>query len=214
VIRLADVKDAYLVHEIMLLAFEEYRNIDVPSSALNETIISIEESIKNGVEKALLYYSDEIPLGSVRFKVEENSLYFSRLSFMNSTKSPGGSLYPYYYKGGELHCLKYGSFYGNKDSLFSLMKKEEEFIINKKRRMSIWVDFYKTQLTHEVITEFVKSISRLNPSVSKLSIVGCSFISKWKITNHIKRTRTKFMPIKFYNDPEYAKTWLVTENLY
>ena len=32
-----------------------------------------------------------------------------------------------------------------------------------------------------------------------------------KILSKIKRTRTKFMPIKFYDDPEYAKTWLVTE---
>jgi ribosomal protein S18 acetylase RimI-like enzyme len=88
-IRLADVDEAYLVHEIMLLAFEEYRNIDVPSSALNETIISIEESIKNGVEKALLYFSDEIPLGSVRFKAEENSLYFSRLSVSPEARGRG-----------------------------------------------------------------------------------------------------------------------------
>jgi len=73
----------------MLLAFEEYRNIDVPSSALNETIISIKESIKNGEEKALLYFSDEIPLGSVRFKAEENSLYFSRLSVSPEARGRG-----------------------------------------------------------------------------------------------------------------------------
>jgi ribosomal protein S18 acetylase RimI-like enzyme len=88
-IRLADVEEAYLVHKIMLRAFEEYRNIDVPSSALNETIVSIEESIKNGTEKALLYFSDEIPLGSVRFKTEENSLYFSRLSVSPEARGRG-----------------------------------------------------------------------------------------------------------------------------
>jgi ribosomal protein S18 acetylase RimI-like enzyme len=88
-IRLAEVDDAHLVHEIMLLAFEEYRNIDVPSSTLNETIISIEELIKNGVEKALLYFSDEIPLGSVRFKAEENSIYFSRLSVSPEARGRG-----------------------------------------------------------------------------------------------------------------------------
>jgi ribosomal protein S18 acetylase RimI-like enzyme len=73
----------------MLLAFEEYRNIDVPSSALNETIVSIEESIKCGAEKALLYFSDEIPLGSVRFRTEENSLYFSRLSVSPEARGRG-----------------------------------------------------------------------------------------------------------------------------
>ncbi|WP_036718801.1 GNAT family N-acetyltransferase [Paenibacillus harenae] len=88
-IRLADAKDAYLVHKIMLSAFEEYRNIDVPSSALNESIVSIEESIKNGSENALLYFIDEIPRGSARFKTEDNSLYFSRLSVAPEARGKG-----------------------------------------------------------------------------------------------------------------------------
>lgn len=89
-IRLADAKDAYLVHKVMLIAFEEYRNIDVPSSALNETIDYIAESIKNGYEKALLYFCDEkIPLGSVRFKTEDDSLYFSRLSVSPEARGNG-----------------------------------------------------------------------------------------------------------------------------
>lgn len=33
-------------------------------------------------------------------------------------KSPGGSLFPYYYKGGEIHCLKYGSKYKNEESWY------------------------------------------------------------------------------------------------
>lgn len=47
-------------------------------------------------------------------------------------RSPGGSTYPYYYKGGEIHCLKYGSKYKNHEKLFELMKLEEEFILNNK----------------------------------------------------------------------------------
>lgn len=131
---------------------------------------------------------------------------------MNSIKSPGGSLYPYYYKGGEIHCLKYGSFYTNKDSLFALMKKEEEFILDKKRRISIWVDFYKTKLTNEVIAEFVNSICRLTPSISKLSIVGCSTIVKWKVRSQLKKTND-LLPLKFFVDPEDAKKWLVSERI-
>jgi ribosomal protein S18 acetylase RimI-like enzyme len=88
-IRLANVEDAHLVHQIMMLAFEEYRNIDVPSSALNETISSIEESLKNGTEKALLYFSDGGPLGSARFKMDENSLYFFRLSVCPEARGKG-----------------------------------------------------------------------------------------------------------------------------
>lgn len=63
-------------------------------------------------------------------------------------KSPGGSEYPYYYKGGEIHCLKYGSKYKEHDKLFKLMRLEADFIkqINKKQR--IWIDLYKTSISN------------------------------------------------------------------
>ncbi|TYP72031.1 hypothetical protein [Paenibacillus methanolicus] len=131
---------------------------------------------------------------------------------MYSVKSPGGSLYPYYYKGGEIHCLKYGSFYRNKDSLVALMKEEEDFILGKKRRMRIWVDFYKTNVTNEVIAEFVESICRIAPSISKLSIVGCPAFTTWKIRSRLRKVR-KSLPLKFFVDPEDAKTWLVSESM-
>jgi ribosomal protein S18 acetylase RimI-like enzyme len=89
VIRLANAEDAHLIHQIMVLAFEEYRNMDVPSSALNETISSIEESLKKGSEKALLCFRDGIPVGSVRFKTDKNSLYFFRLSVCPEARGKG-----------------------------------------------------------------------------------------------------------------------------
>ena len=54
-IRLATEKDAHLIHKIMLSAFEEYRNSDVPSGALNETVTSIEEALRDETDQALLY---------------------------------------------------------------------------------------------------------------------------------------------------------------
>ncbi len=88
-IRLATVEDAHTIHQIMLSAFEEYRYHEVPSSALNETVSSIEEALKNGSENALLYFLDEVPVGSVRFKTDKNSLYFSRLSVIPEARNRG-----------------------------------------------------------------------------------------------------------------------------
>ncbi|NLM75240.1 MAG: GNAT family N-acetyltransferase [Clostridiaceae bacterium] len=88
-IRLATVEDAHLIHKIMLSAFEEYRYYDIPSAALYETVNSIEESLKNGAEKALLYYWDGIPVGSVRFKTDEKALYFFRLSVSPEARGRG-----------------------------------------------------------------------------------------------------------------------------
>ncbi|WP_052759664.1 hypothetical protein [Paenibacillus sp. DMB20] len=58
-------------------------------------------------------------------------------------KSPGGSIFPYYYKGGEIHCLKYGNKYKDEEKLFELMKQEEDFIIKTNKKLKIWVDMHK-----------------------------------------------------------------------
>lgn len=59
--------DIYLVHKIMLQAFEEYRHLAVPSSAIHESLSSLQLSITNGVEKAIICTVDGIPYGSLRY---------------------------------------------------------------------------------------------------------------------------------------------------
>lgn len=88
-IRLATAEDAHLIHKIILSAYEEYRYFDVPSSALYETVSSIEKSLKNGTEKALLYFNEGVPLGSVRFRTDANSLYFFRLAVCPEARRRG-----------------------------------------------------------------------------------------------------------------------------
>jgi len=78
-IRLASIEDAHLIHKIMLSTFEEYRNSEVPSGHL----------IKDESEQALLYYKDGIPVGTVRFRVDNNSLYFFRLSVCPEARRRG-----------------------------------------------------------------------------------------------------------------------------
>jgi hypothetical protein len=131
---------------------------------------------------------------------------------MYTQKSPGGSIFPYYYKGGEIHCLKYGSFFSNEEALFALMKAEEDFIMKPNRRLRIWVDFYETFLIEKVLIEFVESICRLSKHIIKLSIVGCSFKDKWRLRKLLKKSGIEsLIVIKYFSDPEDAKTWLVRE---
>lgn len=124
-------------------------------------------------------------------------------------KSPGGSIFPYHYKGGEIHCLKYGSFHSNSDSLFSLMKAEEAFILGQPRRLAIWVDFYETQLTREVMLEFAANLTRLQSHIRKLAIVG-KYGNIHRLHRYLRKEAPQItMPIQYYGDPEDAKTWLV-----
>ncbi|WP_155918388.1 hypothetical protein [Heyndrickxia ginsengihumi] len=55
--------------QLMLEAFEEYRLMDVPSSALNETIESLQQAFINSKEKAVLSFINEAVVGSMRFTV-------------------------------------------------------------------------------------------------------------------------------------------------
>ncbi|RFU60618.1 GNAT family N-acetyltransferase [Bacillus sp. V59.32b] len=88
-IKLADEEDIHTVHQLMLEAFEEYRNLDVPSSALNETVSSIVQSIKSGSEQAIVCMVDDVPVGSARFKLDDHSLYFSRVSVSPQARGKG-----------------------------------------------------------------------------------------------------------------------------
>lgn len=80
---LADLTDASIIHNIMMQAYEEYRKETPPSSALDETISSIEKSLKEN-EQAFLYYHDYSAVGTVRFQVHKEQLYFSRLAVIPS----------------------------------------------------------------------------------------------------------------------------------
>lgn len=128
-------------------------------------------------------------------------------------KSPGGSIFPYYYKGGALFGLHYGSFFNDEEGLLARMRAEEQFILNSVRQTPLWIDFYETKLTDTVLLEFSSSLLRLQGHITKLAIVGCSFKDKRRLTKLGKKSGSEFpMPLRFFSDPEQAKTWLVSES--
>jgi len=130
---------------------------------------------------------------------------------MRVQTSPGGSIFPYPYKGGEIHCLKYGTFVFNEEALFAVIKAEETFIAGQNQQLLIWVDLYETRLTDRVLIEFTESVNRLRPHIRKLAVVGCSFLRKQRLLYYMKKPGTQLPSIRFFSDPEAAKTWLVTE---
>jgi hypothetical protein len=111
-----------------------------------------------------------------------------------SKKSPGGSLFPYYYKNGELFGAHYESFETREQDLLALMKDEEEFMGKQNHPLPYWVNFYGTKLSSTIASEFMQSMKRLTRFIPKLAIVGCSFFEKnaWK-----KRERTSTRLLKF-----------------
>lgn len=55
-------------------------------------------------------------------------------------KSPGGSIFPYPYKNGELFGLHLGSFGTDEEPLIAWMKAEEIFFNEQKRSLGLWMD--------------------------------------------------------------------------
>lgn len=131
---------------------------------------------------------------------------------MALVKSPGGSIFPYFYKNGELHCLKYGSYYEQEEALIRLMKEEEMFLLNQPKRLPVWVDLYKTKLNPRVLEALLNNLDTLQSRILRLALVGMSFGAKRKWEWLLKNRESGFpFTIRHYSDPEEAKTWLVGE---
>lgn len=120
-------------------------------------------------------------------------------------------MFPYYFKNGELFGLHLGSYFSNEDGVIAMMKAEEIFFTKQQRPIGIWIDFYETKLTDRVIRQFVEMINHMSPQLTKLGIVGASRVARWKINRGIKKADLLSLPMKYFEDPEVAKTWLVSE---
>jgi hypothetical protein len=125
-------------------------------------------------------------------------------------KSPGGSIFPYYYKGGEIHCLKYGSKHKDQEKLFDVMRQEEAFILGINKKLKVWVDMYETKITKDVLDQLICNMNNLKDHLDKLSFVGLSWMDRWKLKRRLKSLGMG-QSVSFYADPEEAKTWLITD---
>jgi len=131
---------------------------------------------------------------------------------MLSKQSQGGSIFPYYYKGGELLGLHLGSFGADEDGVIARIKAEDVFFIEQNKSIAVWMDFYQTKLTGRVMGELIEMIKHISQHTIKLGLVGCSFLAQRKIKQLLKEAGVlPALPVKFFDDPEVAKTWLVSE---
>lgn len=129
-------------------------------------------------------------------------------------KSPSGSACPYYFMGGELHPLKYGSFHADKQRLFGVMRAEQDFILSSagQHNRRIWVDLYETRVDREVAEALARHFQAVEQKIQKLCFVGCSPLAAWRLRKLLKGLGlTIASRVRFFSDPEAAKRWLVNE---
>jgi hypothetical protein len=127
-------------------------------------------------------------------------------------KSPGGSIFPYPYKNGELYGLHLGSFGENEEALIARMRAEALFFNEQRRSLGIWMDFYQTRLTDRIIDELVEFLRKTRSHTLKLGLVGCSFRDRGRINRRLRQAGDLAgLPVRYFSDPEDGKTWLVSE---
>lgn len=126
-------------------------------------------------------------------------------------KSPSNALSPYYYKGGYFHGIHYGSYYDDMEALFSMMDREEGFILNSPEKRRILIDFYGTSISKLMLEKVVDHIERLSPKIIKLAIASDKK-SLWHIRKAIKKANIlENGQLYFGTDMEEGKMWLVSD---
>lgn len=88
-VRKGTIEDAELLWVLMQDAFSEYKDDSLPSSALQETPQMIEQKIEKGEQSFILYNDYDEPVGMVFYTIEEDFLYFSRLSIKRNEQLKG-----------------------------------------------------------------------------------------------------------------------------
>ena len=128
------------------------------------------------------------------------------------TKSPSGALSPYYYKGGYFHGIHYGSYFNDMDALFTIIEKEEQFILNSPQMRRILIDLYETNLSKLALQKMIQHIEQISPRIIKLAIT-CDKKSLTGIHRAMKKAKI-LIPGQLYlcTDMEEAKTWLVSDS--
>ncbi len=124
-------------------------------------------------------------------------------------KSPSGALSPYYYKGGYFHGIHYGSYFGDMDALFAMMRQEEAFILKSPEKRRLMIDLYETNLSPAMLREFGEHIGRMRGRIVKLAACGDR-----KTLKAVRRVLTQTGALGagqmyFCADMEEGKTWLV-----
>lgn len=84
----ANSSDAPIIHDIMVRAFKVFEYATPPTSALKETVSSITTALEHE-EQAFIAYLQNEAVGMVRFRIDENELFFYRLATLPEFQGKG-----------------------------------------------------------------------------------------------------------------------------
>lgn len=86
--RIKTVTNSKQIIDVIHAAFKRYESDPMPSSALSETSMTIEENLKDGIQIFGAYVKGNL-VGVVKVTNQKNSFYFSRLSVLPTHQGKG-----------------------------------------------------------------------------------------------------------------------------
>lgn len=124
--------------------------------------------------------------------------------------SPSGSLDTYYFMGGILNPIHYGSYFNDMDAFCDIMAAEEAHILASRKTRRINVDLYETNLTPAVRQKLCQHFARISSRITKLGIYGADAATRRALKKHlIKGGCLGAGQLWFHRDPEVLKAWTV-----
>src|SRR5699024_1657310 len=84
----ANSSDAPIIHDIMVRAFKVFKHATSTTSLIKETVSSITTSLEHD-EQAFIDYLQNEAVGMVRFRIDENQLFFYRLATLPEFQGKG-----------------------------------------------------------------------------------------------------------------------------
>jgi hypothetical protein len=101
-----------------------------------------------------------------------------------------------------------GSFKNDEAGVIERIKAEEVFFFRQRKKMGLWIDFFHTELSGRVMEEFGRFVLHAGEYISRLAMARVPFVSRLKFSKCLKGNS---IPIRYYSDPEEAKSWLVAD---
>lgn len=125
--------------------------------------------------------------------------------FAESTRA----IVPVFHGGGEIHGCQLDGYRKNDDAFLNRLAEIEQYLSHKNGTLRLWINLDSTKLTKPLMFELVQSLFRCREHIYKASIIGIGTKKRAFQKNITMVFGENPIAIKYYEDGELAKSWLV-----
>ena len=109
----------------------------------------------------------------------------------------------------DVYYVAYNSFYRDHKALFHVMKLQQNYILKPSfKKKSLCVLFFYTDITREVMDQFLEQLEQCRDNIDKVAIIGVP-VNAWAWFRLMaKRKNCDLAPYQFFFNTKSAMEWL------